>query len=99
PTLVFGVFAAPKSTADTACCGSRPQSTIPTTVFTTNWIITEPPGEPNTAYSGPLAPGWPGAPRSNTSVGAIVLRGRLPGCTRLATGTPSLTGSAEKSVS
>ena len=33
-------------------------------------------------------------------MGAIVLRGRFPGCTRLAMGTPSgPTGSAEKSVS
>src|SRR6476619_4900743 len=96
PTFVLGEFAAPKSTMDTACCGSRPQSSIPTTVFTTNWMITEPPGDPVTAYSGPR----PDAAWSNTRVGAMVLRGRLPGWTRLGTGTPSgPRGSAAKSVS
>src|SRR5829696_3220958 len=95
PTFVFGEFAAPKSTADTACCAFRPQSIIPTRVLATNWMITEPPGEPATAYSGPR----PVPDLSNTNVGAMVLRGRLPGSTRLGTGTPSLTGSAAKSVS
>ena len=65
-------------------------------VFTTNWMISAPPGEPTIAYSGPRPVGtW-----SNTSVGAIELRGRLPGWTRLATGAPSgPAGSAAKSVS
>src|SRR5882724_5409697 len=96
PTLVLGELAAPKSTMDTACCGFRPQSSIPTRVFATNWIITDPPGDPRTAYSGPRPePDW-----SKTKVGDIVLRGRLPGCTRLGTGSPSgPTGSAAKSVS
>src|SRR6185436_1574721 len=95
PTLVFGELAAPKSTADTACCGSRPQSIIPTRVLTTNWMMTELPGEPATAYSGPLDPDWPEL--SNTSVGAIVLRGRFPGSTRFAIGAPSgPAGSAAK---
>ena len=60
-------------------------------------MITAPPGEPSIAYSGPRAgrPAW-----SNISVGAIVLRGRLPGSIRLAIGMPSgPAGSAEKSVS
>ena len=35
----------------------------------------------------------------NTMVGAIELRGRLPGSTRLATGRPSRAGRKEKSVS
>src|ERR1700682_6673834 len=95
PTFVFGELAAPKSTMDTACCGSRPQSSIPTTVLTTNWMITEPPGDPSTAYHGPR----PDADGSNTSVGAIVLRGRFPGSTRLATGVPSgPAGAAAESV-
>lgn len=38
---------------ETACCGFRPQSSIATSVFTTNWMIMEPPGEPSTAYSAP----------------------------------------------
>lgn len=29
------------------------QSSIATSVFTTNWMIMEPPGEPSTAYSAP----------------------------------------------
>ncbi|MNN51127.1 hypothetical protein D3C81_1657460 [compost metagenome] len=37
--------------------------------------------------------------RLNTSVGDIELRGRLPGCTRFATGTPSTEGTGLKSVS
>src|SRR5690348_14778162 len=59
-------------------------------------MITDPPGEPSVAYSGPR----PAGDLSNTSVGAMVLLGRLPGCTRLATGIPpGPAGSAEKSVS
>ena len=46
------------------------------------------------------APAGPPPAWSNTSVGAIVLRGRLPGWIRLGTGAPSgPAGSAEKSVS
>ena len=55
-------------------------------------MICEPPGEPTVASSCPEA-------LSNTSVGAIELRGRLPGCTRFATGSPSACGTKEKSVS
>ncbi|CAM3493069.1 hypothetical protein CUTA107171_28220 [Cupriavidus taiwanensis] len=55
-------------------------------------MICEPPGEPTVATSWPLS-------RSNTSVGAIDERGRLPGCTRLATGLPFSLGTKEKSVS
>ena len=51
----------------------------------------EPPGEPITSTSSPSA--------SNTMVGAIELRGRLPASTRLATGRPSSSGAKEKSVS
>ena len=50
-----------------------------------------PPGEPMLITSRPS--------RSNTRVGAIELRGRLPGSTRLATGPSSLLGRKEKSVS
>src|SRR5690606_1968324 len=100
PILVVGEFSAPNATSDTACCGSSPQSRTPTSVLTTNWMIAAPPGEPSTANSCPRAPGGPAGAGSNTIVGAIVLRGRLPGWTRLATGVPSSsTGSAAKSVS
>ena len=50
-----------------------------------------PPGEPMTRTR---RPSW-----SNTMVGAIELRGRLPGSTRLATGRPSRSGTKAKSVS
>ena len=60
-------------------------------------MIVAPPGEPTTPYSSRRVPGPAGV---KISVGAIVLRGRFPGSTRLATGTPSgPAGSAEKSVS
>ncbi len=76
---------------------SSPQSRVFTSVLTTNWMITEPPGDPTTIR---MSPRPPSGVRSKTSVGAIELRGRLPGSTRLATGSPSSsTGSAEKSVS
>jgi hypothetical protein len=56
-------------------------------------MITAPPGLP------PLRRNWPLA-LSNTSVGAMEERGRLPGCTRLATGLPSASvGAKLKSVS
>src|SRR5512135_2347096 len=55
-------------------------------------MICEPPGDPTVATS------WPEA-LSNTRVGAIELRGRLPGSTRLATGRPPDCGTNEKSVS
>src|SRR6476661_4066079 len=55
-------------------------------------MIDDPPGDPVTSSRRP-------AP-SITIVGDIELRGRLPGCTRLATGVPSgLRGVNEKSVS
>src|SRR5204862_168198 len=44
PTLVVGLFAAPKSTIATACCGLRPQSSAPTSVFATYQMIALPPG-------------------------------------------------------
>src|SRR5512135_2683695 len=55
-------------------------------------MICDPPGEPTAATNLP-------EDFSNTRVGAIELRGRLPGCTRFATGNPSDRGVNEKSVS
>ena len=51
----------------------------------------DPPGDPIARTN------WPS--RSNTRVGAIDERGRLPGSTRLATGAPATAGRNEKSVS
>ena len=51
-----------------------------------------PPGLPTAMSRAPLLP-------SNTRKGAIELRGRLPGATRLATAPPSSTGRKLKSVS
>src|SRR5262249_51014082 len=75
----------------TAACGSRCQSRTAISVLATNGMICGPPGEPATSSSRPLA--------SNTMVGAMELRGRLPGPTRLATGCPSRSGWKAKSVS
>src|SRR3569832_1926973 len=55
-------------------------------------MIAEPPGDPSAISSFLL-------PFSNTKVGAIELRGRFPGCTRLAIGPLLSAASAEKSVS
>ncbi len=56
-------------------------------------MMSAPPGLP------PLMTSWPEF-LSNTSVGAMDERGRLPGCTRLATGLPSASAGAKlKSVS
>ena len=97
PTLVVGLLAAPKSTSEVACCASSPQSSAPTSVFTTYWMIVPPPGEPVPITKSPLVPS---AAILKTSVGAIELRGRLPGWTRFAIGAPVLSvGVAEKSVS
>src|SRR5256885_4129703 len=46
PTLVVGLLAAPKSTIDVACWASRPQSSAPTRVLVTYWMMVLPPGEP-----------------------------------------------------
>ncbi len=54
-------------------------------------MIWLPPGEPIRSTGEPVP--------SNTIVGAIELRGRLPGSTRLATGRPFYGGRKEKSVS
>ncbi|MNL12877.1 hypothetical protein D3C87_1337580 [compost metagenome] len=95
-----GVLVAPKSTSDVACCASSPQSSAPTSVFTTYWMIVPPPGEPVPITNSPMLPS---AFFLNTSVGAIVLRGRLPGATRLANFTFGVTevsiGLSAKSVS
>ncbi|MPN38173.1 hypothetical protein SDC9_185697 [bioreactor metagenome] len=57
-------------------------------------MMAPPPGDPVAITSSP------GLSPLNTSVGAMVLRGRLPGATRLAMGVPlASTGAAEKSVS
>ena len=93
-TLVVVLLVAPKFTSDVACCAFSFQSTAPTTVFSTYWMMVPPPGEPVAMRKSP------GAVPLNTRVGAMVLRGRLPGATRLATGVPELSaGWAEKSVS
>jgi hypothetical protein len=56
-------------------------------------MICAPPGLPALISSWPVA-------LSNTSVGAMDERGRLPGCTRLAIGWPSaVRGAMLKSVS
>ncbi len=49
-----------------------------------------PPGEPSTASTSSLP--------SNTIVGAMVLRGRFPGSTRLAIGAPCLVNRREREV-
>jgi hypothetical protein len=54
-------------------------------------MMREPPAEPSAAATL--------SSRSSTKVGDIDERGRLPGWTRLATGLPFASGSAEKSVS
>ena len=60
-------------------------------------MMSAPPGLPPLISSGPREPS---AFFSNTSVGAIDERGRLPGCTRLAMGWPSApVGTKLKSVS
>ena len=57
-------------------------------------MMVPPPGEPVAITKSP------GSVPLNTRVGAMVLRGRLPGATRLAMGTPAPSaGWAEKSVS
>ena len=97
PTLVVGLLAAPKATRDVACWASRPQSTKPTMVLVTNWMMVAPPGEPVAMRNSPRVPS---AAVRNSSVGAIELRGRLPAATRLAMGAPvESVGEAEKSVS
>ena len=58
-------------------------------------MIAAPPGEPVVMK---ISPRLPSALRLKTIVGAIELRGRLPGCNRLATARPSTTGAALKSV-
>ena len=102
PTLVFDSSGQSGSKGPLYAVAGSPggsviiQFVVKTLVGMIDWGL-DPPGEPVMAYSGPRAPGAPG---SNISVGAIVLRGRLPGCRRLATAAPSgPTGSAEKSVS
>ena len=66
---------------------------MPSRVFAVKWMIAAPPGEPTLASSRPLS-------ASNTSVGLMLERGRLPGSTRLATGLPwTSRGSKAKSVS
>jgi hypothetical protein len=54
-------------------------------------MIAGPPGEPSAATAFPSA--------SKAITGVIELRGRFPGATALATGTPSRSGRNEKSVS
>ena len=57
-------------------------------------MMVPPPGEPVAITNSP------GPVPLKTRVGAMVLRGRLPGATRLATGTPAASaGCTEKSVS
>ena len=91
---VVALLDAPVFTSEVACCASSPQSSAPTTVFITYWMIAPPPGEPVAITKSP------GLSPLNTSVGAMVLRGRLLGATRLAIGVPAeSTGAAEKSVS
>src|SRR6478735_6656804 len=87
PTFVVGELAAPKSTMAVACCASIFQSSAPTSVFTTYWMMVEPPGEPVAIANSPTLPS---AALRNTRVGAIELPGRLLACTRLATGVPEL---------
>ena len=74
-----------------------PQSSTPTSVLPTYWMMVAPPGEPVAMRNSPRAPVLS---LRNTSVGAIELRGRLPAATRLAMGSPPASvGAAEKSVS
>src|SRR5687768_6378871 len=53
-------------------------------------MIVAPPGEPSASR---------GAPPESTIVGAMLLRGRLPGPGRFGSGTPAVTGIMLKSVS
>lgn len=96
PIVVVGLLLAPKSISPADCCASSPQSSVPTSVFSTYCGIVPPPGEPVAITKSPFEPS---AATLNTMVGAIELRGRLPGCTRFATSAPLLSvGEAEKSV-
>ena len=96
PTPVVGLLAAPKFTSDVACCAFRFQSSAPTTVLTTNWMMDAPPGEPVAIRKSPREPS---AACLNTSVGAMELRGRFSAVMRLAIGPLASDGSNEKSVS
>ena len=66
------------------------QSRAAARVLATYPMMREPPGEPSAITTRPSP--------SNTRVGAMELRGRLPGSSRLATGPPSRSGRKEKSV-
>ena len=80
-----------------ACCGVRPQPSTPCSVLAVKWMMRAPPGLPPLITIGPRLPS---AFFSNTSVGDIDERGRLPGCTRLAMGWPCASAGAKlKSVS
>ena len=76
-----------------ACCGLRPQFNTPYKVLAVKWMIMAPPGLPRLATNSPVA-------LSNTNKGDIDERGRLLGCTRLATTRPCASrGTKLKSVS
>ena len=86
-----GPLRLPKLGSAIACWISRFQSSAATKVLTTWLMMALPPAEPRASTSLPS--------RSNTMVGAMALRGRLPGSMRLATGFPSCSATKEKSVS
>ena len=69
----------------------RPKSITPMMARTVVTGMVDPPAAPTASTGRPSG--------SNTTVGAIELRGRLPGSTRLATGLPSIVGERLKSVS
>ncbi|OQB98669.1 MAG: hypothetical protein BWX79_03274 [Alphaproteobacteria bacterium ADurb.Bin100] len=73
-----------------------PQSSTPTSVLITYWMMVAPPGEPVPIRKSPIEPS---SAILKTRVGAIELRGRLLACTRLAMGPLLSAASTEKSVS
>jgi hypothetical protein len=56
PTVVLGLLLAPKSTRPEDCWASSPQSSTPTSVFTTYCGIVPPPGEPVAIRKSPIDP-------------------------------------------
>ena len=87
-----GPLRLPKFGRSMADCMSSFQSMSPTSVLATKPMMRLPPGLPTAMSRAPVLP-------SNTRNGAMELRGRLPGATRLATPMPSSTGWKLKSVS
>ena len=87
----LGPLSEPKLGRLMACWAFSPQLSTPYSVLAVKWMISAPPGLP------PLITSWPVA-LSNTSVGAIDERGRLPGCTRLAIGLALRVGGREAEV-